>query len=279
MVLFLITFLISAVIYNQGFKLGLNKSKNIVHYMALISILSGIASLLYIPFFKFKLEINISKIILLLISCIIYAIVDRINVYVRKNMDVSTYSIIKQSSNIFMIIIGFVIYKEKILLKKIIGIILILIGNSLVIYNKGLFKLNKVLPLALLANLLFTITLFINVNLSNYFSLPIYVFIILFMPGIIICIFDHIKIINLYTEFKNINKKHLIITTIFGSLMLIAQLKAYCLGNITLIAPLCTLTIFLNSTVSYFILNEKSNIIKKIVSSIIIILATFLIKS
>jgi len=275
---FLVLFLGCAVIYNQCFKLGLKKSMNLASYMALVSILSGIFALLFIPIFEFKLQLDITKIFLLLIVCIIYAIVDRINVYVRKNMEVSIFSILKQISNVFMIVVGFIFYKEEFLFNRFIGIILILFGNGLALYSKGMIKLDKVLLMALLANLLFTITLFINVNLSDYFSLPLYVFIILFLPGIFICVFEKIGVKKIYNEFKCIDKRYLFMTAFYGSLMLISQLMAYNLGNITFVAPLCTLTIFLNIVFGYFILKERNNIVRKLVSSVIIIIAIFLIK-
>lgn len=275
---FLILFLGCSVIYNQTFKLGLRKSNNLASYMVLVSIFSGISSLLFIPLFEFSISFDFIDILVLLIVCLLYAVINRINVYVRKNMEASVFSILKQISNVFMIVVGFVIYKENFMINRFIGIILILLGNGLVLYNGEGFKFDKVLKMALVSNLLFTITLFINVNLSSSFGIPLYVFIILFLPGIFIAFFEKINLLELCNEYKSLDKRYLLMTSFYGGLMLISQLMAYNLGNITYVAPLCTLTIFLNVLFGYFILRERNNLFRKFISSIIIIIAIFLIK-
>lgn len=54
--------------------------------------------------------------------------------------------------------------------------------------------------------------------------------------------------------------------------------RAYQLGNVTVIAPLCALTVILNVIVGYLFLNEKDNLLRKIISAIIIIISIILIK-
>lgn len=277
-IIFLIIFLVSAVIYNQFFKLGLNKSKNIGSYMALISILTGIFALLFIPIFKFKFQFNIYKFILLIITCLLYAIVDRMNVYIRKYVDVSIFSILRQLSNVFMIIMGFTFFKEKFVLYKFIGAILIIFSNVLVLYDKTKRTTKKILFIGILANLLFALTLFLNVNLSKSYNIPIYVSFIVLIPGLFICIYDKIGIKKLRYEFINGETDFILITSLAGAIMLISQLRAYELGNVSLVASLCSLTVMLNVLVSYFILNEKNRMVRKILSSLIILISIILIK-
>lgn len=60
--------------------------------------------------------------------------------------------------------------------------------------------------------------------------------------------------------------------------MIIVQLRAYQLGNVTVIAPLCALTVMTNVIVGYIFLNEKDNLIRKIIAAILIIISILLIK-
>lgn len=60
--------------------------------------------------------------------------------------------------------------------------------------------------------------------------------------------------------------------------MRISQLRVYQLGNVTVIAPLCALTVILNVIVGYLFLNEKDNLLRKIISEILIIISIILIK-
>ena len=82
---------------------------------------------------------------LLGIACIFYAIADRINTTARRGLEVSIYSILGQLSTVFLILWGIIFFKETIVLKKIIGALLILMGNILVIYKKVNLSLINIL--------------------------------------------------------------------------------------------------------------------------------------
>ena len=84
--------------------------------------------------------------------------------------------------------------------------------------------------------------------------------------------------ISLLKEGKNGNKEAMIITSITWGLSIFSQLRAYQLGNVTTIAPLCALTVILNVLVGYVFLKEKDNLLKKIVAAIFVIISVILIK-
>ena len=275
---FLILFLISAVVYHQSFKTALNNSKNNGAFIALISILSGIISIILIPFFPLKFEIDIKKIILLIITCILYAIVNRLNTYVRKYIDVSIFAILRLLSNVIMIFMGLIFFKEKFILNKFIGAILIIFSNLLVLYDGKKNNDKKIIIISIIANILFALTLFLNVNLSKSFNIPTYVSIILIIPGIFICIFEKKGIKALTKEMKEGSKKAILLASISSALTLIFQLKAYSFGQVALVSSLCSLNVILNVLFAYFIHNEKNNLLRKIIASIIVIISIFLIK-
>lgn len=94
----------------------------------------------------------------------------------------------------------------------------------------------------------------------------------------LIFIFNRIKFSEIKTEFQNGNKKAMIITSITWGLSILSQLRAYQLGNVTTIAPLCALTVILNVIVGYLFLKEKEGLLKKIIAAILIIISIILIK-
>ena len=98
-------------------------------------------SIVFIPFFKFQFPDNLRTYILLGISCIFYAIADRVNTTARRGLEVSVYSILGQLSTVFVIAWGIIFFKEAIVIKKIIGALLIIFGNIAVLYKKGKFVL------------------------------------------------------------------------------------------------------------------------------------------
>lgn len=275
---YIIIYLIVSVIFNQGYKLITKKMLNDGAITILIQIISSMMCIILIPLFKFKLPSDYRVYIFLFIAIIFYTLNDRLGTTARKGIDASIYSILKQLSTVFMIIMGILFFKEEFILNKIIGALLIIFSNILVFYNKENFKFNKYLVFGIIANISLAIALFIDVNYSSKFNLAFYVLLTFLIPLILIFIFERIKIKEIINEFKISNKLILFLTSISWTLMMITKLKSYELGNIIIVAPLTSLTVILNIIVSYFLLKEKSNLIKKIIAGTIIIIGIILIK-
>jgi len=276
--LFVLLYIILAVIFTQFYKITTKSSKNPGALTVILQVLSGIVALLLCPFFKFSFPTDWRIYLFLGIACCFYAISDRINTTVRGGIEASTFSIIKQLSTVFMIIAGLLFFKEKFVLKKIIGAILILLSNVIIFYKKGNQKFNKYILLAILANIAFSIALFLDVNISEKFNLGFYVAITLIVPALLIILFERIKISNILSEFKSGNKKSILITGISWSTMIIVQLIAYQLGDVTTVAPLCALTVIGNVIVGYLFLGERDNLLKKVIAAFLVIISVILIK-
>ena len=177
-----------------------------------------------------------------------------------------------------MIFAGLIFFKEEFVLIKFIGAMLIIFSNLLIFYKKGKFEFNKYILLGVVSNVVYTIALFLDVNISDNFNLPFYVALTLIVPALIIIIFERIKPSEIKNEFINGNKKSILITALSWGTMIIMQLRAYQLGNVSVVAPLCALTVILNVIVGYLLLKEKDNLIRKIIAAILIIISVILIK-
>lgn len=275
---YIITYLIISVLFNQTYKIVTKSIKNDGAMTILIQLISAIICVIMIPLFKIKFPNDYKVYIFLFIAIIFYTLNDRLGTPARRGLESSTYIILKQLSPVFMILMGVLFFKEKFVLTKLLGTLLIIISNVLVFYNKKSFKMNKYLILGILANVSLAIALFIDVNYSNEFNLAFYVLLTFLVPCILIFIFERIKIKEIILEYKNINKITLFTTSISWVLMMITKLKSYQLGSVIMVATFCSLTVILNVIVSYFFLKEKDNLIKKIIASILIVLGIILIK-
>jgi len=273
-----ILYLFFAVAFNQSYKIVTKNMKNSGALTVLLEGVAGLFCLLLIPLFELKFPTNPYVYLFLGLACVFYALNDRISTDVRKGLEASVFSIVKQVSTVFMIIAGLLFFKEKFVLTKIIGAFLIVASNVIVFYKKGTFKNNKYVWLGLLASLFNTIALIIDVNYSKQFNLPLYSSFTLLVPALLILIFERIKLKNIKDELKNGNKKFMIITGLSWALMMILKLRAYQLGQVIVIAPLCSLTAILNVVVGYCLLKEKDNMWRKIIAGILIIISVFLIK-
>lgn len=276
--IFVILYLFFYVIFNQTYKMATKSLTKPGALTILLQLISSLSILLLIPFFEMKMP-NDPKIYLFLgLSIIFYTISDRVNTTVRSGIEASTFSVITQLSTVFMIVAGVLFFKEPFVLNKFIGAILIVFSNVLIFFKKGNGKPNKYVLLGIFANVCFSIALFLDVNNSDKFNLPIYVASTLGIPTILIAIFEKIKFSDIKEEYKNGNKKAILITAITWSLSIVAQLRAYQLGEVSIVAPLCALSVILNVIVGYFFLKEKDDMLKKIIAALLIILGIILIK-
>ncbi len=277
-IIFVIAYLILAVIFDQSYRIVTKSLTKSGPLTVILELMGAGVILLLSPFFEMTFPTDIRVYILLGLSIIFYTIVDRLNTIVRSGMEASTFSVIRQLSTAFMIFAGFVFFKEPFIINKFIGAILIIFSNVLVFYKKGTAKINRYVILGIIANLFFTIALFLDVNISNNFNLAFYVAATLGIPSILIFIFERIKISDLKTEFRNGNKKMMIITSISWSASIMAMLKSYELGPASVVAPLCALTVILNVVFGYVFLKERENVKKKVLASLFVILGVLLIK-
>ena len=272
-----IVYLVSAIVFAQTFKKANRKMKNAGSLTILLEVFTALFALLFIPLFDFVFP-PLKSILVLGAVVIIYAFTDRLNIEVRYGLDPSIFSMLKQLSTVFLIILGFIFLKEELVLKKIIGSIIIIFANILLAFDKGKFKINKYFTMSVVSNFLFAIAMLINVNISDNFNLGIYTMCTVSVPALLIFIFEKHTIKELKKEFKRYNKKDFLISAFTWCVMLISSVRAYQIGNVSVVAPLLTLTAILNTIYEYFISKNKSKIYQKIIAAILIILGVILIK-
>lgn len=277
-IIYVILYLILAVMFDQFYKISTKTLTKAGTLTVLLQVIGVITVLLLIPLFEIKFPTDVKVYIFLGLAIIFYSISDRLNTTVRSGLEASTFSIIKQLSTVFMIFAGLIFLKEPFIINKFIGAILIILSNILIFYKKGEGKPNRYIILGIISNICYTIALFLDVNISNNFNLPFYIAISLGIPAVLIFIFERVKLSDIKNELENGNKKAIFITGITWALSIIVQLRAYQLGSVSIVAPLCSLAVILNVIMGYLFQKERENIPKKIVAAILIILGIVLIR-
>lgn len=278
-IVWIIIYLVFAVLFAQGFKSVNREMKNASALTILLEIFTAIFALILTPLFSFKFPSDNTVFIIIGIVTIIYAVTDRLNIEARYGLDPSTFSMLKQLSTVFLVIFGFVFLKEELVFKKIFGIILIIASNILLSLNKsGKFEFNKYFIMSVISNFLFAIAMFINVNIAKNFNIGIYTVFTVLIPAIIIKIFSKLSINDLKKEFNLYNKKKFLLVSFSWCIMLISSVRAYESGDISVVAPLLTLTIIFNTLYEYFVDKDKKALYYKMFISLLTILGVILIK-
>ena len=269
----IIVYITLSTIFNQSYKVTTRTMKNAAAQTVGLQLVATVSCLLLVPFFSLKLPSNPLVYLFLGLSCIFYAINNRILANVRKNIEASTISILQQSHTVLMTLAGFLLYAEEITLFKVLGIILIIGGNILVFWQRGKTqKIDKYVWLGLLAYLCNVIAGLIDVGYSKQFNLAFYTTFLYLIPATLIFITNRVKIIDIRKEFKRANKKFFFITGFCWGVAYLTLLVAYSMAEVSLVSPLASLTVFTNVIAGYIWLNERKNLPKKIIAAALAIL-------
>jgi len=262
--------LIFGILFSQYFKLALKTVRKDGAAVIILQLIAGISLLIWTPVFKMVFPTDIRTYAFLLLAIIFYALNDRLQTTVRKNLEVSVFSVINQLSNVFIIIIGLTIFHESFIITKLIGAGLILLGNMYLFYKKGKLELNKYVVLAIIANMSFAIAMSTDIGISALFNLPIYISITLIVPAILIMLAEKISSSTIIDEYKNANKKYFYTTGVAWGLTILFSLRSFQFGQVTTIVPLSSTAVLLNVIIAYFLLKERGHLLKKIISALIV---------
>jgi len=269
--IWVICYLVFALIFSQGFKKVNRTMKNASALTVLLELFTGLFAIVMSIFFKYTFPSDIKVYITLFVVTIIYAVTDRLNIEARYGLSPSNFSMLKQLSTVFL--------KEQLVFKKILGAIIIIVSNVMLAVNKdGKFEFNKYFIFCLISNFLFAVAMFINVNISSMFNIGIYTLITVFIPSIIIKLFSRLSFKDLEEEFNLYNKPLFILVSFAWCMMLISSVKAYEYGSISVVAPLLTLTALTNTIYEFIVDKDKKRFYYKLVISILILIGVILIK-
>ena len=270
---------ISSVVFLQSYKFAVRKAIKNGAATVLLQLIAIFVYLLIVPLYEIKFPSEATGYILLAIASIFYAFTDRTQTTVRKNLEVSEYSLLNQLRVVVLIVIGVMFFKEALLWNKVLGAGLILFANALLVFRGGKFKMNRYVWLAIAVAFSSAIALSIDVGISELFNLPIYISITFFIPMMIICLVERIKFREIIREYRNGDGKFYVITGVAWAINSICIIRALQIGELTVVAPLLAVTVLLNVIFAAVIHKEYNNFWKKIFAAILTIVGIVLIFS
>jgi uncharacterized membrane protein len=196
-----------------------------------------------------------------------------------QKLDVAIVSIMTQLSKAFMVFYGIFLFQEKLNLSDWMGIILLFISSVLVIYKKDVWQFNKYVAWLVVGAFAFATAMVIDVKISSHFSLPVYLFLVFFLPMVIIYLLEKRNWRTLKQDF-NANqkrKKYFFITGVSFALAALFYLLALRQGKVSVVAPLSSVTVLLNVLAGYIFLKEKDDIAKRFIAAVLVVIGVFLL--
>ncbi len=274
----MLLYIILATGLSQFYKLTTRTMKNAAAQTVGIQFIASLSCLLFIPFFELRFPSNPLTYLFLILSCVFYAINNFMLASVRKNLEASAMDILKQSYTAAMTLAGFILLGEQITLFKVLGIMAIICGNVLLFWQRKKTKKTKYVWLGLLAYACNVAAGLIDVNSSKEFNLPIYVAFIYIIPALFIFVSNRLHFADVINEYKRANKKNLLITGICFSMQYLVLLIAYSMSEVSVVAPLASLSAVSNVAVGFLWLKERNHPIKKIIAATLAVIGVILIK-
>lgn len=262
--------------FNQLYKFAVRTLKNDGAGTVIMQILAGLLALLLAPFFPLQFPTDWKIYLFLTIACVFYAVNDRLQTTIRKNMEVSTYTVLNRLSSVFLMMIGVSVFHESVSLLKIVGSVFILGSSFLLSYQAGKFKLDRYLILAIISNVAMAIALSIDIDISTHFNLPIYIMLTLIIPALIISVFDHISLASIKLEIKNGSKGFFFLTSFSWALFIFFMIRSYQFSTFTLITPLASTTVLISVIIATVFFGEKQNLSKKIIAALLTMVGAYL---
>lgn len=194
--------------------------------------------------------------------------------------EASEVTIILASSSLWSVFTAMILLGETLGLYELIGIGLIILGLLIINYQKTDWSLNRghlfAIAAAALYGFAFTNDAFI---LSYYNSVPSYMVIAFFLPGLATLLYRPSSMQAIPRLFSSIQSTAtIIIGSITFALSALTIYTAYKIGgSASLISPVSQSTIIFTIVISYFFLGEKTNILKKFLGALAIIIGITLL--
>lgn len=275
--------IIATVVYWQLMSKATKRANKDGSFTALHQLIAGITILAFIPLEELRFATDWKIWLMFVAACVFYAINDRIMTPVYRNLPPSQVAVLQQFSSVFVIIIGLVIFKEPFSLKNIIAGTMIITGNVIALYERDRNdekrrRRRKYALLAVIAGGAMSIALSLDIDISTHYNLAIYAALSLIIPSLFITVSDRtLKIKDFKKELTQGKYKGLIGAGIALGIKTFTMLRAYQIGDITVVAPLLALSFFVNILYELIVLKERNRWKVKILVSVMIFVAVIII--
>ncbi len=276
---YLLAYIFTRIIYVQSLGKAASNFKDETKGTIILQVLAGSFALLFIPFFSWRYSTNIGDYVFILLACVLYAATDMLTTLAYKHLDPATNDIIAQTSTIFLIFYGLVLFHEKITLFQTLGALLIIGANILLGYAKRKQTPTSVkwIILALISRFSFATAITIDVEISKHFNLPLYIAITLFIPALMLILAKGYKLSSLPTELRTRNIQHILTNSLFWTFMIITGILSLQTYKVTIVAPLRATTTLINALIVALIFKQRASWQAKIIASLLVILGMFLL--
>ncbi len=287
---------ISAVVllvgYYLSYRAALLKSKHDFSSPIIFQLIGALAilPLMYffnqpLPFIGLDKTIDWLPLMMFLMAGLFYAVHDRAQGTVRKNVDVAVSGVIDLSNQVFLILFGLLLLGDEVNIQVILGMLLIMVANFNVAYDFRTHKINKYWSLGIIANIMLAIGISVDMNLSSGKNLPIYLSInylwVAFLILVLTSLFNKWSIKNTFSKvLSDFNKSNWYVHLLSGFFSIyefFSMYMAFRYGAVSVISALISSAVVFNTILAAVIFKERDMLAMKIIASIVGVIGIILL--
>ncbi|MEK7166236.1 MAG: DMT family transporter [Patescibacteria group bacterium] len=215
------------------------------------------------------------QILLIFFAAILYGLYERFNYKARKLVDASTFVILFQLNPVIAFVISVTLLGESYTPAKLTGMLLVVIASILAIYEKGHFKMGKQLfiPLLIIVFLAFANT----IDKPASFGIPTGFYnVLVWVPAILIVFIPKISFAAIKIELKTGSWK-VALAAILNVISYYIFIKALAIADASKVIPITSTSTVLVVLGGIFLLNERTNLGKKIFAGFLVFIGVLLL--
>lgn len=240
------------------------------------AVLALILFLFEIPHIKFPQEIPLIQLLFIATTVILYGLYERLHFSIRKQIDASTLAILYRLSPVIAFLGSIFFFGESLTLTKLFATLLIVGASILVSYKHPHISLNRALLKTLIVPTILGIAWMLDKPASAHLPASLYGLILWTVPLIIIA-FPNIPrtllLKEIYTGGWKIGLMALLNVAVFYVL-----LKALALTDASKVIPVSSSSSVLIVLGGIFILNERSQLVKKLIAGVLVFWGVLLLR-
>ncbi len=216
------------------------------------------------------------QIFLILLAAAFYGLYERFNYKARKLIEASTFSILYQLTTVIAFIISIAFLGESFTLAKSIGMLLIVIASIAALYEKGHIKIGKQLFIPFLVIILLALAMTFDKPASLGVPTGFYN-VLVWVPAILIVFIPKISGTALKVEFITGSWK-IAVAAFLNVIGYYIFIKALALADASKVIPITSTSTVLVVLGGIFLLNERTNLGKKIFAGVLVFIGVLLFR-
>lgn len=242
---------------------------------------SLVGAIIIFPLFIFQLgsmkQIPLEIILLTGFGTILYGIFDRLQFFASRDIEASTLAILFRITPVATLIASTVFLSEKATLDKILGTLLIIVGNIIIISGPKNFKFNRGFAFALIASIALGLAYTVDKKASAFYPLFVYIFISYFVPPMYNLLIPPLSLNTIKEEVKRASWR-IWAMGLVGAGGYCSLIYAFSRADASKVIPISTTSSILTVMAGAIFLKEKSNVLRKIVAILIAFAGVVLIR-